>query len=195
MNKTIKLLSYSAILSGLIATHSIAQNSSNFAIGDTSGTDYGYAIQPTNDGNFIIAGKSSSFPPSADYLYSDGFISKVNPLNQAILWSKQYRLAVPQIAVQYDRSDIFWGIKAVENGNFIIAGTSSDTTALPSLGPVILKTDGNGNPIWSRYLTGNGFGNQGYTAAYNSTDNTYSIRRNNAPPQCHPTTRSLHRKI
>ena len=91
------------------------------------------------------------------------------------MWSKQYRLAVPQINVAYDRSDIFWSMEPVLNGNFIIGGMSGDTSGLPNFGPTMIKIDGSGNPLWARFLTGNGIGNQGYTCAYNAADDTYLL--------------------
>ncbi len=165
-------------ISTILSIYSVslqAQGNHNFAIGDTTGTDYGYAIQPTTDGNILMAGKSSSFPPTPDYLYSDGFITKINPQTNAILWSKQYRLTVPQPALNYDRSDIFWSMEPVLGGNFIIGGMSADTTGLPNFGPTLVKIDGSGNPLWGRFLTGNGIGNQGYTCAYNASDDSYLL--------------------
>ncbi len=164
------------ILAALSISFSMqAQGNHNFAIGDTSGTDYGYAVQPTTDGNILIAGKTSSFPPTPDYLYSDGLVTKINTQTNAVMWSKQYRLAVPFPDLVYDRSDIFWSMEPVLGGNFIIGGMSGDTTGLPSFGPTMIKIDANGNPIWGRFLTGNGIGNQGYTCAYSASDDSYLL--------------------
>ena len=86
--------------------------------------DEAYAITPTNDGGFIVAGVS----------YGDSYLLKLNKKGDKI-WEKTFA------------GDKAYAIIPTKDNNFIVAGVGSEDIYL-------LKIDENGNKLWQKFLGG-----------------------------------------
>jgi hypothetical protein len=108
--------------------------------------DYGYSLQITNDGGYIIAGYSVSYASGKDvYLIktdSDG--------NET--WEKFYGGS---------NDDYGREIKQTNDNGYIITGATNSFGA-ESFDVYLLKTDSNGNELWSKTFGGSG-NDEGYS--------------------------------
>ncbi len=92
------------------------------------GTDYGYSVQQTTDGGYIIAGT---------YSYADIYLIKTDS-NGETEWAKAFG--------GHD-DDVGYSVQQTTDGGYIVAGDYGNKAYL-------LKTDSNGNEQWSQVLGG-----------------------------------------
>ena len=98
-----------------------------------TGWDDAYAITPTLDGNFIVAGSTSP--------YGGGFFIKIKP-NGDTLWTRVY--GGPDRVVGN-------AITPTSDGNFIVAGSNADACCF------LMKITPNGDSLWTKCYNGNDF--------------------------------------
>jgi WD40 repeat protein len=100
-----------------------------------------YAVTPTPDGNFIVAGRTQSNDLS-NYNY-DVYILKIKPDGDT-LWTKTY-----------GGNDDYeaYAISPMVDGNFLVAGTASIFT-LNETSVYLLDIRPNGDTIWTKTLGG-----------------------------------------
>jgi len=154
------------------------------AIGDTlwtkliggTGDDMAYSLCKTNDNNFVICGYTSSSGFGGD----DILLCKLNT-SGVVLWTKTYGGPLDEWATAKQTSD---------NG-FIIAGFSY-SFGLGNEDAYIIKTNNNGDTLWTRTYGGNGnesaavgqetsdggFILAGYTNSYGGDNDVYLIKTN-----------------
>ncbi len=137
-----------------------------------SGNDFGYSVQQTIDGGYVIAGVTNSFNSA-----NNAYLIKTDS-NGNLLWSKTY-----------EGGGVF-SVQQTVQGGFIIAGGTASSGA--SGGDVyLIKTDANGNIVWSHTYGGiasdrafsvqqthdSGFIIAGETYSFSSTgNNVYLIK-------------------
>jgi hypothetical protein len=128
-------------------------------------TNDAFDIIETKDGNFLIAGRSSS-PPSGtktaeNFGLRDYWLIKMDD-DGNILWDKTYGGS---------STDVCQNVIEMENGDLILTGWSnspisgnktSDTNG--STDYWIVKTDADGNILWDRSFGGNGIEDNCYSA-------------------------------
>ncbi|MBE0538347.1 MAG: hypothetical protein IH620_01435, partial [Ignavibacterium sp.] len=116
-----------------------------------SGMDWGYYSVQTNDGGFITLGRKDN-----GSLNMDAWLIKTN-INGDTLWTKTYGA---------DYIDEAYIVKQTSDGGYILAGAS---TAFGWYGEGwLLKTDINGNVIWSKGFHPN-------ISGQNEWDNFYDV--------------------
>jgi hypothetical protein len=104
-------------------------------------TDYGYDIQQTADGGFILVGMTrSSGEPNGDLL-----LLRIDS-SGAEVWSKTFG---------GDKRDEGWSIRLTSDGGFIICGiTNSFGAGFSDM--YFIRTDSLGNTLWSKTFGGAG---------------------------------------
>ncbi len=95
--------------------------------------DIAYAITPSTDGNFIIAGTSDSY--SKDNF--DFYVTKITPSGKQI-WAKAYG---------EDKKDIFYALTATKDGGCALAGETESYGSKHS-DIDVMRLDKNGEQIW-----------------------------------------------
>jgi hypothetical protein len=147
--------------------------------GDT-GSEYGYSVQQTSDGGYIIAGIVNMFGNN-DQVY----LIKTNSFGDT-LWTRNYGGAYTD-----------WGesVQQTQDGGYIIAGfTNSFGPGTPSYTNVyLIKTNASGDTLWTRAYGGlrsdagfsvkqtqdGGYIVAGSTSSFSDTlDNVYLIKTN-----------------
>ena len=107
--------------------------------------DYGYSVQQTTDGGYIVVGET--WYPGAPAWEIDVYLVKTYP-NGDTMWTRTYDRAA--------RTDKGQGVQQTEDGGYIIAG-GTDSYKNGEQGDVwLVKTDGNGNHIWHQAYDGEG---------------------------------------
>ncbi|NQS97793.1 MAG: hypothetical protein HQ591_05010 [candidate division Zixibacteria bacterium] len=106
------------------------------------GSNYenGYDIQQTSDGGYVIAGNTSS----ATFGYVR-LIKTDSEGNQQ--WSKSY-LSSP--------TSCGYSVRQTSDGGYIVAGSKFNLTPTSSLDICLVKTDSEGNELWSETYGGSG---------------------------------------
>lgn len=118
-----------------------------------AGGDYGYSVQQTSDGGFIITGKAVDFLGSSTYYV---YLIKLDA-NGDTLWTKK----IGATANDWGKS-----VQQTTDGGFIIAGGSAS-------GIYLMKTDINGDTLWTKL-----YGSSAYSVANSiqqTTDGGYIV--------------------
>lgn len=107
-------------------------------------SDRGTSVQVTSDSGYIITGITGSFGAGND----DVWLIKTDH-NGNELWNKTFGGAGYEFASS---------VKQTKDGGFIITGatTSFNVNEYPEL--YLIKTDNNGNELWSKTYSANGYG-------------------------------------
>ena len=105
-----------------------------------SNAEWGNAVIPLSDGSYIIAGSTNTFG-AGNY---DFYLLKLNN-NGDTLWTKTYGGA---------QDDIATAAQQTSDGGFIIVGHSSSAPTAGNSDICLVKTDGNGNLLWSKNYGG-----------------------------------------
>lgn len=95
-----------------------------------------YEINQTNDGGYILCGKSFSFSADGDY---DVYVVKINSQG-AVEWSKTYGASG-----NGTKNDIGYSIQQTADGGYIIAGESLFGFGVGLKNLYLIKTDAQGN--------------------------------------------------
>lgn len=122
------------------------------------GLDWGNSVKQTNDGGYIVAG-SSSFD-STNLI--DVYVIKTNAIGDT-LWTKTYGGA------GYDFGQT---IEQTTDGGYIITGYTN-TCDTCNYNVYLIKTDANGNLLWSN--TNGGSGDDEGNSVYQTNDGGYII--------------------
>jgi hypothetical protein len=121
-----------------LASVAFAQTNWQRTYGGTS-NDYGYSVQQTSDGGYIIAGHTSSFGAGGE----DAYLVKTNAQGDT-LWTRTY-------GGPYD--DDGYSVQQTTDGGFIVAGYTRSFGA--GTGDVyLIKTDSKGDTLWTRTYGG-----------------------------------------
>ena len=100
--------------------------------------DYGYSVQQTNDGGFIVAGYTLSYGNGS----SDVYLIKTDE-NGSEQWSKTFG------GSGYDYG---YSVQQTNDGGYIIVGTTTGKGFFIDV--YLIKTDENGNEQWSKNFGG-----------------------------------------
>jgi len=103
--------------------------------------DMGYSVQQTKDGGFIVVGYTESFG-AGEY---DVYLIKTDE-NGDTLWTRTYG---------GEGDDIGYSVQQTEDGGFIIIG-ETESFGAGKFDVYLIKTDGNGDTIWTRTYGGEG---------------------------------------
>jgi len=118
--------------------------------------DYGYSVQQTLDGGYIVAGVAYSFGSSAQI-----YLIKTDSLGDT-LWTKTYGGSA---------DDLGMSVQQTTDGGYIIAGTTNSFGASRQV--YLIKTDSLGDTLWTK--TYGGVGNDLGTSVQQTTDRGYVI--------------------
>ncbi len=99
-----------------------------------TGSDFGYAVKQTPDGGYILAGETESYPP-----YQDGATMIKLTASGAVSWAKKQN-----VPAQYYSSA--WDVVVTATGLIWYLSTTGN-------GVVLMKTDVDGNVLWSKSIT------------------------------------------
>jgi hypothetical protein len=102
-----------------------------------SGGDGGTKLIPTVDGNFVVVGAYDDLSIPASY----AFMMKIDPDGNEI-WTKRY---------ENEFSQGFWACEGLSDGSIVAVGQTSNTgEGSQGQGGWIVKTDSNGDTLWTR---------------------------------------------
>jgi predicted secreted protein len=124
-----------------------------------TGEDYGVSIQPTLDGNYIIAGITSSFGANGKNVW----ILKIDT-NGDTLWTKVYG---------NNLEDVGYGVCCTSDSGYAVAGYINGTGQWTAGDLWLLKTDANGDTLWTQ-VYGSGGEDFGW-GVYETPDSGYIV--------------------
>lgn len=101
--------------------------------------DLGYSIAETTDGGFVLTGETYSSSAGSN----DAFVLKIDALGDTV-WSKTYGGI---------GNEIGWSIKEAANGDLLLAGETS-TSSAGGQDAWLIRMDSNGTVIWEQTFGG-----------------------------------------
>ena len=101
-------------------------------------TDVGYSISKTQDGGYVIGGSFFTLPNSSDF-----YIVKTDSIGDT-LWTNTFGFIHGEYA---------YGIDQTSDGGYVLAGNTI-SFAVGGLDCYMVKTDENGEEIWSSFIRG-----------------------------------------
>jgi len=108
-------------------------------------------VQQTTDGGYVVAGYSRSFDASANY---QAYLVKTNSVGDT-LWTRTYGGA---------KDDYVNSVQQTKDGGYILSGYSTSFISGADSGSIyLIKTNANGNLLWSKALGGTNQYNDGYS--------------------------------
>lgn len=123
--------------------------------------DYGNSVQQATDGGYIITGGFGSIGAG----YNDVYLIKTDSIGN-LLWSQTYR------GSGYDSGN---SVQQTTDGGYIISGVT-DTFAILNCNVYLIKTDSNGNILWSKTFGSTSFDKP--NSVQQTTDGGYIITGN-----------------
>ncbi|MCX6641364.1 MAG: hypothetical protein NTW14_12945 [bacterium] len=106
-----------------------------------SSADYGYSVQQTSNGGFVIVGKTVSY--GAGYL--DVYLIKTDANGDSV-WTRTFGGSGTDVGIS---------VQVISDGGYIIGGTTdSDGAGVEDI--YLIKTDANGDSVWTRTFGGSG---------------------------------------
>jgi hypothetical protein len=120
-------------------------------------TDLGNGVYQTDDGGYIIVGRTNSFGYGDD---ENIWLLKTDA-NGNELWNKTF---------DEERFETGFSVRQTHDNGYIIAGTTDSDTLCDA---ILIKTDSNGNVEWHR--TFGGTGQDGACSVQQTSDNGYII--------------------
>jgi len=125
----------------LIKTNENGQELWSQTYGGT-GNDYGWSVQQTYDGGYIIGGSTYSYGNSGDL-----YLLKTDENGEEI-WSQTFGTS------NYEDG---YDVKQTNDGGFIFVGTKEVVDNYDDLDVYLIKTNEYGNEIWSQTFGGTGY--------------------------------------
>ncbi len=104
--------------------------------------EYGSSVQQTNDRGYIITGSTKSFGTGDRDIY----LLKTDSAGN-VLWTKTFNAT---------GEDIGSFAQQTSDGGYVIAG-SSQSSSLTNYDVDLIKTDANGDTLWTRTFSGSGY--------------------------------------
>ncbi|MBI4691570.1 MAG: carboxypeptidase regulatory-like domain-containing protein [Nitrospirae bacterium] len=135
----------------LIKTDSSGNTTWTKTFGD-SYSDYGYSVQQTSDGGYVIIGYTYSYGAG----YSDVYLIKTDSNGNAT-WTKTFG------GGDWDSA---YSVQQTSDGGYIIAGITYSYGA-GSADVYLIKTDSSGNTAWTKTFGGSGY-DYGYSVRQTS---------------------------
>jgi len=123
-----------------------------------SDDDYGYSVEQTQDGGFIIAGNTKSYGAGGYNVY----LIKTDA-NGDTLWTRAYGGS---------DDDYGYSVQQTQDGGFIIAGWTKSYGA-GDKDVYLIKTDANGDTLWTK--TYGGWNDDGGYSVQQTTDDGFII--------------------
>ena len=144
-----------------------------------SGNDYGYSVQQTTDGGYIVAGVTKSFGAGEN----DVYLVKTDAEGDT-LWTRTYGGS---------DDDYCWSVQQTTDGGYVIAGFTYSFGA-GSCDAHLIKTDTNGDTLWThtyggsesdysqsvQQTTDGGYIIAGFTSSFGAGSNDYYLVKTDA---------------
>ncbi|HLG34155.1 MAG TPA: T9SS type A sorting domain-containing protein [Bacteroidia bacterium] len=112
----------------------------------STGNEWGYYAEQTNDSGYIVAGITNSFG-----IGRKGYLIKTNATGDT-LWTKIYYGVNDSIG---DNSRSFNSVHQTSDGGYIVSGYTHNSAS--NRNAFLLKTDDNGNITWYKSFGGSGY--------------------------------------